>query len=109
MMSGTEGTDLFSILFFSVPLVSYGKQICPYTVSRIETVMYVPVPACECMSPRLGFFTCNVPFPKCFSIVRCNCQNAKTACMRPVAPTGCPQARRPPDGLTGKPPCSGNS
>ena len=39
--------------------------------------------------------------------VPCSCQRANTPCIRPVAPTGCPQAIRPPEGLTGQTGVSG--
>src|SRR5262245_970724 len=56
--------------------------------SRIVTVTYVPVPACEWIRPRLACFTCRRSLPKCLGILCCNCQNVVTACINPVAPTG---------------------
>src|SRR5208283_1898895 len=70
-------------------------------LSMIVTVMYVPVPAWLCISPLLASGTCSALVLRCFPIVPWSCQKAKTACIRPVAPTGWPQARRPPEGFTG--------
>src|SRR6266478_4796576 len=57
-------------------------------LSIIETVTYVPVPACEWIRPRRAYFTCKRSLPKCLPMLCCNCQNTVTACMSPVAPTG---------------------
>src|SRR6059036_1702031 len=98
---------LLSISVFPPP--AHPLRLTPHwfghTASIIDTVIYVPVPAWLWIKLRLAFLTWSLSFPKCFPREPCNCQNANTACIKPVAPTGWPQASKPPEGLTGRRPC----
>src|SRR6266513_4695726 len=100
------------VLHISLPSAPY--PLTPHPpgfgqASIIDTVIYVPVPAWLWIRPRLAFLTWSLSFPRCFPTEPCNCQKANTACINPVAPTGWPQASKPPEGFTGTLPRSGSS